>query len=131
MIGKVYFCSISNNDKGELNSYDIEGAVKLAFGQHKLANNVSYPKVLCDIIFEDLKSFLRQMQNKICSIRRKLPQELAMSTFFGLVQSLWKRTSVKHSNALSRMLSMVKAHLFSISFMTNLYTCTYDNITAR
>ena len=51
MIGSVYFCSISNNDKGAVNLSGIESSIKRAFDNARLADGVSYPKVYGDEIF--------------------------------------------------------------------------------
>ena len=130
MIGSVYFCSISNNDKGAINLSGLESALKQAFHHRRLADGISYPKIYGDEIF-DPSEVVCKANGQVNPFFNRLSSTRGDNEhIFGLVSNLWKRSRVKHTWMIMKMRKSVKAHLFSIFFMTNLYSCIKGNKTS-
>ena len=130
MIGSVYVCSISNNDKGAINLSGIESAVKNAFRNDRLADGFSYPKIFGDEIFDPSEVMCKCNGQNTPFFNRLSSTRGDNEHIFGLVSNLWKRSRVKHTWMIMEMKKTVKAHLFSIFFMTNLYSCIKGNKTS-
>ena len=127
MIGSVFFSSISHNDKGCVNLSGIEGAVKTALEQYKLSDGITYPTMYGDEIFEFSEVMTKANGVDDLFTRRLTSTRGDVEHIFGLISTLWKRIRVKHTWELMKMKKFVRAHLFSIFFMTNCYSCIHGN----
>jgi hypothetical protein len=130
MIGSVFFTSISHNDKGCVNLSGIEGAVKKALEDYKLPDGITYPTMYGDEIFEFSEVMTKANGVDDLITRRLTSSRGDVEHIFGLTSTLWKRTRVKHTWELMKMKKFVRAHLFSIFFMTNCYSCIHGNKTS-
>jgi len=128
MLGSAYFCSILHNDKGVVNLSGIESALKEALEPYKLG--MAYPKVYGDEIFEPSEVLCKANGDDSEFTARLTSSRGDIEHVFGLSANLWKRASVKHTWQILRMENFVFAHLFSILFMTNCYTCIHRNKTS-
>lgn len=125
----MYFSSISPNDKGVVNLSGIEGALKEALENYKTHDNRLYPKMYGDAIYDQSETCM--VANGVDSefIRRLTSSRGDVEHVFGLTSNLFKRGSAKHTWELLKMKKYVKAHLFSLFFMTNCFSCFRGNKT--
>ena len=129
MIGSVYFTSVSHNDKGVVNLSGIEVELKTAL-ENYMMDDMSYPAIYGDEIYEPSEVLIKANGQQSLLILRLTSTRGDVEHVFGLTSNLWKRVRVKHTWRLLKMKKFVRAHLFSIFFMTNVYTCIHGNKTA-
>ena len=130
MIGSVYFASVSHNDKGVVNLSGIEEELKTALAGYMLEDGMTYPALYGDEIYEPSEVMVKANGQRDEFYLRLTSTWGDVEHVFGLTSNLWKRLRVKHTWRIMKQKHFIRAHLFSIFFMTNLYTCIHGNKTA-
>ena len=128
MLGHVWFSSIAHNDKGTLNLSALEPELMNAFDNFRTDSN-ELPAFFGDEIYTPSQVLVKRNGQNGIFYERLTSTRTDIEHGFGLNSSLWKRLSMKNTWKILQMGEHIQAHLLSIFFMTNVYTCLRGNKT--
>ena len=129
LLANIYIASVAQNDKGVINISGLEEELQRLLMPYRLSNG-ALPVLYGDNIY-DLSTVIAK-PNGVKNIFnfRINSARIDIEHKFGLMTSLFKQLSVKHTWKLMQMGGHVTKILFSIYFMVNCYICVRGNKTS-
>ena len=129
MIGNVWHCSVSHNDKGAINLSGLEPELIRAFRDERLTDG-TYPVMFADEIYMPSQVLVKRSRREGDLWERLTSSRIYVEHIFGTTSSLWKRLSTKHCWKLLLLKERAFSHYMSTFFMTNIHTCCNGNGTS-
>ena len=130
MLANLFFASVAQNDKGMVNISGLEPEIERVLAGHALDAAGTLPAIYGDDIYEISTVIVRMVGIGAFQALMKYIR-MDIEHMFGAVAGYFKRLGTSHTWHLLTMGDNVNAHLFSIFFMTNVYSCIRENKTSK
>ena len=121
MVANVFFTSISQNDNGVINISGLEEELERVLQDEVLANNV-LPALYGDEIYNISTVIVKRNGAQDEFHDRMTAARIDHEHMFGSCNKLFKRLTTKHTWKLGSMQRYVKSHLFSICFISTIFS---------